>query len=126
MQADVTIKPGMGGANRPPIAPQRSDVTPPQNTAKPDATPSASATEPATREELEQAISEIASAVQNAQRNLNFSVDESSGRTIVKVIDSQTDEVIRQIPSEEALALARRMRESDNEALSGLLMQSRA
>ena len=40
------------------------------------------------------------------QRNLAFHVDEVSGRTVITVLDATTAEVVRQIPSEEVLALA--------------------
>jgi flagellar protein FlaG len=48
----------------------------------------------------------------SSQRNLNFRVDESSGRTIITVVNPETNEVVRQIPPEELLALARTMREA--------------
>jgi flagellar protein FlaG len=41
------------------------------------------------------------------QRNLAFHVDDASGRTVITVLDATTSEVVRQIPSEEVLALAR-------------------
>jgi flagellar protein FlaG len=41
------------------------------------------------------------------QRNLSFRVDEASGRTVITVVDAATREVVRQIPSEEVLALSR-------------------
>lgn len=71
-------------------------------------------------------MSQLSNYVQNVQRNLNFSIDESSGQTVIKVIDSESDEVIRQIPSEEMLALARRLNELNGEQVSGLLVQSKA
>lgn len=40
------------------------------------------------------------------QRKLEFSIDEDSGRNVVKVIDSDSGEVIRQFPSEEVLKLS--------------------
>jgi flagellar protein FlaG len=40
-------------------------------------------------------------------RNLSFHVDEASGRTVITVLDAATAEVVRQIPSEEVLALSR-------------------
>jgi flagellar protein FlaG len=43
----------------------------------------------------------------STRRNLQFRVDESSGRTIITVINATTKEVVRQIPSEEVLAIAR-------------------
>jgi len=59
---------------------------------------------------LQTALSKMTEHVQNLQRALQFSVDEESGETIVKVVDSETKEVIRQIPSEELLAIASRLR----------------
>jgi flagellar protein FlaG len=38
---------------------------------------------------------------------LNFSKDQDTGKTIIKVVDTATDTVIRQIPSEEAIAIAK-------------------
>jgi uncharacterized FlaG/YvyC family protein len=42
------------------------------------------------------------------------------------VIDAESEEVIRQFPSEEMLALARHLNELNGESVSGLLMQSKA
>jgi len=52
------------------------------------------------------AVQEIEKFVQSIKRNLEFSIDEHSGKVIVKVIASETGEVVRQIPSAEALKLA--------------------
>ena len=52
---------------------------------------------------------------------LNFSVDQESKTTVVKVIDQSTKEVIRQIPSEEMLALAKAL-----DTMKGLLIQQKA
>jgi len=56
------------------------------------------------------AVKDITEKVQNFQRSLQFHVDEDSGRTIITVIDKETDEVIRQIPPEEVLTLAEQFR----------------
>ncbi len=64
---------------------------------------------PAPGASLDKAVSEINDYVQTIQRDLRFSVDQDSGRTVVKIIDSKSKEVIRQIPSEEALNLAHRL-----------------
>lgn len=58
------------------------------------------------------AVSQINDYVQSLQRNLKFTVDEVTGKDIVTIIDSESKEVIRQLPSEEALELARRLAES--------------
>lgn len=70
---------------------------------------------------LKQALKEIETAVQAKANNLQFSVDDSTGKTIVRVIDSSTGDTIRQFPSEEALAIAR-----DIERMQGLLVKDSA
>ncbi|WP_458370854.1 flagellar protein FlaG [Pseudomonas fluorescens] len=55
---------------------------------------------------LKQAVQQIEKFVQSIKRNLEFSIDEQSGKIVVKVIASETGEVVRQIPSAEALKLA--------------------
>ena len=42
-----------------------------------------------------------------AQRSLSFHIDKGSGRTVITVVDAATNEVVRQIPAEEVLALSR-------------------
>lgn len=73
------------------------------NTALPHARPTPAA------DELNNAVNDLNDYVRGMQRELNFSVDEDSGRTVIKVLDPQTHEVIRQIPAEEVLALARHL-----------------
>ncbi len=67
-------------------------------------------------DDLKQAVSKLNDYVQNVQRNLQFSIDKESGATVVKVIDSKSDKVIRQIPTEETLRLARSLAEKSDEA----------
>ncbi len=56
---------------------------------------------------LKGVVSSLNRFIQNYRRDMQFSIDESSGRVVVKVIDMETHEVIRQIPCEEVMALAR-------------------
>lgn len=58
---------------------------------------------------LEKAVKDLRQGVQNMQRSLQFSIDASSGRTVIKVVDTNTQEVIRQIPEEQVLELAARL-----------------
>lgn len=60
----------------------------------------------ASREQIEGAVATIQDFVQSVQRSINFALDDSSGRVVVKVTDSGSGDVIRQIPSEEALQMA--------------------
>ncbi|MFT6906580.1 MAG: flagellar protein FlaG [Oleiphilaceae bacterium] len=59
--------------------------------------------------EVENALTEMNGFMQSMQRNLSFTVDEQLGRDIVSVKDIETDEVIRQIPSEELVVLLKKM-----------------
>ncbi|MEE4946070.1 flagellar protein FlaG [Pseudomonas alliivorans] len=52
------------------------------------------------------AAEDIQKFFHSVKRNLEFSIDEGSGKVIVKVIASDSGEVIRQIPSAEFLKLA--------------------
>jgi len=70
------------------------------------------------RQQVDQAVSQINDYVQNVQRSLQFSVDETSGRNVVRVIDKTTEEVIRQIPIEEVLVIARTIAEQLDEGVS--------
>jgi len=58
------------------------------------------------RQQLEEAVTDIREFVQAAQRKLDFSIDDSTGRVVVKVIATDSGDLIRQIPSETALKLA--------------------
>lgn len=71
--------------------------------------------------EVTQAVSDINKAMQFMSRQLEFSVDTDSERTIVKVIDQQTREVIRQMPTKEALEIGKAL-----EKAQGLLIKQTA
>jgi len=68
--------------------------------------------------EVRQAVSEINEIVQSVQRDLSFNMDEDSGKTVIKVVDTESGELIRQIPSEEVLAIASQLREFQEDAVS--------
>ncbi len=70
-----------------------------------------------TIEKLSEAVQEINEKLQAVQRELQFSVDEDSGQTVIKVTDIATKEVIRQIPNEEALIFARKLSDGDDPVL---------
>ncbi len=57
-------------------------------------------------EKVRNAVTEIEKFLSSTRRNLEFSTDEESGKIVVKVIASETGELIRQLPSEEALRIA--------------------
>jgi flagellar protein FlaG len=59
-----------------------------------------------TRQAVEAAAQQMQSFVSSMGRNLNFSIDGSTGYHVVRVTNPSTGEVIRQMPSEEVLRLA--------------------
>ena len=59
---------------------------------------------------IEQAVKQINDYLVDHQRSLNFQLHEASGRTVIQVVNPETNEVVRQIPSEEVLDLAAEMR----------------
>jgi len=61
---------------------------------------------------LNDVVSELNSLVRELHRELHFSVDDESGETIIKVVDRETDEVVRQIPSEDVVRLRQRLQEA--------------
>ena len=58
-------------------------------------------------DQLSEALKSINSALQARSQDLEFSVDSDSDRTIVKVTDKNTHEVIRQMPTKEALEISK-------------------
>ncbi|PCM45268.1 flagellar protein FlaG [Marinobacter sp. ANT_B65] len=67
----------------------------------------------AQRKELDSAVSQLNDYVQNVQRDLQFEVDNDLGQTIVRVVDQQTKEVVRQMPDEVALRLAEKLQQDE-------------
>jgi flagellar protein FlaG len=63
------------------------------------------------KDTLQDVVETIQDFVQSVSRNINFQLDDSSGRMIVNVTERNTGELIRQIPSEEALQLAENLSE---------------
>jgi flagellar protein FlaG len=58
------------------------------------------------RAQIEDTVKELNAMMERIQTNLSFSIDDTSKKVVIKVIDSRTQEVIRQIPPEETLRIA--------------------
>ena len=63
--------------------------------------------------QLGEAVSQLNDYVQSVSRDLQFEVDNDLGQAIVKVVDQETQEVIRQIPDEVALRLAEKLQQDE-------------
>jgi len=72
-------------------------------------------------EQVEQAVEAVEKAVKPVAQDLQFSIDKETGKTIISVVDSVTNEVIRQIPGDEILAIAKAV-----DRMQGLLFSQKA
>ncbi|MBD8709353.1 MULTISPECIES: flagellar protein FlaG [unclassified Pseudomonas] len=91
-------------ADKPAVAPQ---VVPAPAASSQSGTSTSKDSDPEKKtEELEAAVKQMEKFFQSVHRNLEFSIDDKSGKVVVKVIATETGEVVRQLPSAEALKLA--------------------
>jgi flagellar protein FlaG len=65
------------------------------------------AAEAAVPVDLETALDELAARASESGAQLDFRIDEDSGRVVVSIVDRSDGTVLRQMPSEEALRIAR-------------------
>ena len=72
-------------------------------------------------EAARQAAARINAFVQSSSPNIEFIVDGRSSEVIVRVVDSETNQLIRQIPSAEMLAIAYAL-----DRMTGLLLEQKA
>lgn len=107
------LLPATMSANQKIFAP---DISLPISTAQ-----STVSNKPESEEQVKQAVQKIQGVVDNLAHNLRFSIDEDTGKTIIKVMDARTDEVIRQFPTEEAIEIARTL-----DKVQGLLFNDKA
>jgi flagellar protein FlaG len=105
---------GAGGASAPPSADLKAAGSSSMGEAL-------AAQQPTSLEQVQQAMEDVRNAIAPVAQDLLFSIDEDTGKTIVKVVDASTDEVIRQIPSEEIISIAKAL-----DKLQGLLVEQKA
>ncbi|MET3117834.1 flagellar protein FlaG [Undibacterium sp. GrIS 1.8] len=75
----------------------------------------------ATRDQVDSAVKDINKALQSSSQGLEFSIDPDSKHVVVKLIDQQTKQVLRQIPNEEVLEISKSL-----DKLLGLLIKQSA
>lgn len=86
-----------------PVTAEKAENTPVQDKPKAEAEPADS---------LENVVASVNDYVQSIQRDLHFSVDKELEKTIVKVVDADSGELIRQIPEDIFLELARNLKQN--------------
>jgi flagellar protein FlaG len=109
-------KGGAGKAGRVEAAPVASMVslTAPKQSASAPAKPEGSNPDAVSDEQLSEMVDSLNGYAQAVHRQLKFSVDEDNGKVIVKVVDSETKDVIREIPSEEIRNMQKQLGELSN------------
>jgi len=96
----------VGNDTSAPATQQTAGIRPPVvATQTPDAVKAKD--EPVPMDELKEAVGKLNASMQENGRSLEFSIDEDSKRTVVKLIDVSTKEVVRQYPTEEALRISK-------------------
>ena len=100
------MKPPVGGIEREQPAPAPAVAPSPSAPARADAV-GAAAKDDKAEDGLRQAVERINKSLPPSNQGIEFSIDEDSDRVIVKVVDRETREVLRQMPSKEALDIAK-------------------
>ncbi|HEX5393349.1 MAG TPA: flagellar protein FlaG [Rhodocyclaceae bacterium] len=103
-----------------------SAASPTQSTKHPDTSNASAATGNAQdsqpdSHQLNAALDKLKKVADASSSDLQFSVDKDSGRTIVRVVDKGTGDLIRQIPSKDVLEIAKSI-----ESMQGMLFKKEA
>jgi flagellar protein FlaG len=72
------------------------------------------------KQQVTEAVKNVNEFFQLVRRTLQFKIDEDSGRSVIQIKDEETNKVIRQIPSEEILRIAKEL-----DRLKGLLFEGK-
>ena len=103
-----------GSVPQPVAPPQLPAVTAQASSSQPQAAPD--------RAQVEEAIAKVKKQVQPVTSNgLDFTIDDSTGKTLVRITDRETGELIRQIPSQEMLEIAQSL-----DRMQGMLLRQKA
>lgn len=122
INSNSTVHPALvSGSNAPsrPVADTPAAVQPPMETRTGSDTTGKK--DSASKSDVDKAVQTLNEFTGMVAQDLVFTMDEDSGKTVVKVVDSTTQELLRQIPSEEALQIARSL-----DKMRGLLIHEKA
>ncbi|MBF0529972.1 MAG: flagellar protein FlaG [Deltaproteobacteria bacterium] len=71
-----------------------------------DTTPNKQSTQQLTEAEINSTVKSLNEYAQERDLNLTFSLDKNTGKTVIKMIDTTTQKVVRQFPPKEILDMA--------------------
>jgi len=110
----------VNNVNPPPQATERPQLRLPAQ-ATPDGAAVVAATRAIDQSQIKKALEEANRKMQSLGGSLEFSIDQQTRKTVVRIIDTSTNQLIRQIPSEEMLTIAKSL-----DRLQGLLIKQHA
>lgn len=117
------------GNNIPSTAPRNESVAPPVAQKAAAQVQTADAVQQAASAsnfpQVKQALESINKSAQIQAQGIEFTIDDND-RTIVRVVDKNTKTVLRQIPSEEALNIAKAIDKAIEQSQQGLLINQKA
>lgn len=96
----------------PPTPPAQPEQNPSQQNGAASSTTVSNQSGQPNREDqqaVKNAVDKINGMMQSSNQDVKFSIDKSTGRIVIKVMDMQNNQVIKQIPSKEVLAIAQQI-----------------
>ncbi len=76
---------------------------------------------PVDGDRVDRVVESLNNLAQSLKRKIEFSINDDTGQTVIRIVDSENDQVIRQIPPEEMLRLAEHLKDAQ-----GLIVDSKA
>ena len=73
--------------------------------------------------DIDKAVADLQAYIDDLDRDLSFSRDESINRSIITVRDANTNQLVRQIPAEEVVEIARQIKEDLDAKRAGMLIR---
>lgn len=119
--SQIHLPPAEPGGVRSPSDPAAKPLSSPRQEARPAPPATSAAPGAADRATVQHAVHDLNRMTGAIAQDVRFSIDDDSGKLVVKVVDTKTQEVLRQIPSEEVLSLAHSL-----DKMRGLLLDDKA
>ena len=117
-----TVSPVAAGSNAAPAVPMPGAIDLPRSVSVPRVAQAAAPTQaPPGAQAAQQAARRINEFLRSSSASVEFVVDDQSREVVVRIVDSETKQLIRQMPSEEMLALSHAL-----DRVTGLLLQQKA
>lgn len=104
----------VSSSSPPANSPPREATVPASMQTKPVAPPADASSPAPTKSEVNQALEDMIKRGQPANTSVQFSVDDKLGQVVIKVVDPQTNKVIKQFPAEAILKMREEMLSMDS------------